>query len=321
LAVTTRGTLLAFCEGRKHSRADSGDIDIVLRRSLDGGKTWTGMQVVADMGSDCIGNPCPVVDAGTGTIWLPLTWNLAAGGESKIVQGLAPRHVYLCRSTDDGVTWSVPVEITGQVKRPDWRWYATGPGHGIQLRSGRLLIPCDFSTGAPDPARRDFGSHVIFSDDHGATWQIGGSIEGQVNECAAAQFDDGRVYLNMRRYGPANRRAVAWSSDEGETWSAPALDDALIEPVCQASVLKLAGERVLFCNPASLKRENLTVRLSKDGCRTWPVSRPLWSGPCAYSDLVTLGIDRAGCLFERGETSPYERITWADFGMDWLHGA
>lgn len=321
LVGTTRGTLLAFCEGRRHSRSDSGDIDIVLRRSNDGGQTWTDMQIVADMGADCIGNPCPVVDAGTGTIWLPLSWNAADGGEAKIVQGLAPRRVYLCRSTDDGVSWSAPLEITSQAKRPDWRWYATGPGHGIQLQSGRLLIPCDYSVGPPDGVRGDFGSHVIYSDDHGATWRIGGAIQSQVNECEAVQLDDGRVYLNMRRYGAANRRAVAWSSNEGATWSTPALDETLVEPVCQASALKLPGERVLFCNPASLKRENLTVRLSMDGCQTWPIARTLWAGPAAYSDLVALGDDHAGCLFERGVETPYERITWAAFGVDWLRRA
>ena len=239
------------------------------------------MQLVADAGPDVFGNPCPVQDRATGMIWLPINWNLAEGSESKIVRGEAPRGVWLLRSDDDGVTWSAPVEITSQVKPEGWTWYATGPGHGIQLLSGRLLIPCDYGAGQPDAAHRYFGSHVIYSDDGGATWHVGGTIQGQVNECAAVQFADGAVYLNMRSYHVLHRRAYAWSSDEGASWSEVRLDDALIEPICQAGLLRLPDDRVLFSNPASTRREKMTVRVSADRCRTWSAGMLLHEGPAA----------------------------------------
>jgi sialidase-1 len=313
LLVTAAGTILAFCEGRRYSRSDSGDIDIVLRRSTDSGETWSEMQIVADAGPDVFGNPCPVQDRTTGTLWLPINWNLADRPENMIVRGEAPRGVWLLRSDDDGVTWSAPAEITAQVKPEGWRWYATGPGHGIQLASGRLLIPCDFSVGSPDPERRDFGSHIIYSDDHGASWQVGGAILGQVNECMAVQLSDGAVYLNMRAYHGRNRRAVAWSHDEGQTWSDVAFDDALIEPICQAGLLGLADDRVIFSNPASTQRERLTVRISADRCRTWSAGLVLHAGPSAYSDLALAPDGQVCCLYERGDAHPYERITLARF--------
>jgi sialidase-1 len=145
LIVTKKGTLLAFCEGRKKGPGDAGDIDLLLKRSFDGGKTWAKTQVVWDDGPNTCGNPCPVIDARTGTIWLLLTHNLGSDTQAMILAGKSKgtRTVWLSRSDDDGATWSKPVEITRQVKKPNWTWYATGPGVGIQLKSGRLVVPCD----------------------------------------------------------------------------------------------------------------------------------------------------------------------------------
>lgn len=321
IAVTKLGTLLAFCEGRTHSSSDTDDIDIVLRRSFDNGKTWTDMQVVADMGGDTLGNPCPIVDRTTGVIWLLLCWNARTGPESQIVIGKAQRTVWVCHSVDDGATWSAPVDITAQVKRPEWRWYATGPCHGIQLKSGRLVAPCDFTVGDPDPQHKHYGSHIIYSDDRGASWHIGGVLQGKVNECALALLGDGRLYLNMRAYHGSNRRAVSWSSDGGMTWTPVRSDNALVEPICQGSVCELGGQRLLFANPASTKRENMTVRLSGDGGETWAYGRSLHSGPSAYSDLVVCAGGAIGCLYERGIGHPYEKIAFARFDADWLMAA
>lgn len=318
IVATQKGTLLAFCEGRTNSSSDTDDIDIVLRRSFDNGKTWTDMQVVADMGDDTIGNPCPVVDHVTGTIWLPLTWNARLGPESQVVIGKAKRTVWLCKSTDDGASWTTPLEITQQVMKPEWRWYATGPCHGVQMASGRLVAPCDFTVGDPDPGHNHYGSHIIYSDDHGASWHIGGIIQGKVNECAVALLGDGRLYLNMRAYHGNNRRAVSWSSDSGMTWSPVRSDQALVEPVCQGSVQARGGQQVLFANPASVKRENMTVRLSEDGGETWAYARTLHAGPSAYSDLVVCADGRIGCLYERGSKHPYEKITLATLSPEWL---
>jgi sialidase-1 len=309
IIIMTKGTLLAFCEGRKTSRSDHGDIDLLVKRSLNVGKTWTKQQIVHDDSDHTIGNPCPVVDQQTGTIWLPFCRN--------------NDRVFVTKSTDDGASWSKPIEITRDVKPPDWTWYATGPGHGIQLRSGRLLIPCDHRERAKGGT---MFSHVFYSDDHGATWKLGGSLGENTDECMAVECEDGSVYLNMRSYHKKNRRAVAWSRDGGQTWSDVKLDETLIEPVCQASIVRLSNTkgsdrgRILFANPASTKRENMTVRISHDECRTWNAGKVLYSGPSAYSDLCVLPDRTIGCLYERGAKHAYETITFARFTLDWLTG-
>jgi sialidase-1 len=313
LLVTASGAVLAICEARKHSGSDTGDIDLVLRRSTDGGLTWDRMRVIADAGTDVIDNPCPVQDSSTGTIWMPVCWNAAQGGEDKIVKGQARRDVWIMKSEDDGESWSEPADITAQAKRPDWTWYATGPGHGIQLRGGRLLVPCDFGRGEPDREHVFFGSHVLLSDDHGARWRVGGAIQGKVNECQAVELPDGTVYLNMRSYHGRNRRAAARSTDGGESWSEVTLDEALIEPVCQAGLVGIGDGGVLFSNPASTKRECMTVRSSSDGCRRWERSLVLHTGPSAYSDLAVTVDGTVLCLYERGSQNAYETITLARF--------
>ncbi len=327
MIVTRRGTVLAFCEGRRNSASDTGDIDILLRRSPDGGRTWGPPQLVADHGPDTIGNPCPVVDRGTGTVWLLLTGNPGRDNETQIVRRTAsgPRKVWICQSTDDGASWSRPADITASVKAPDWTWYATGPGCGIQLRSGRLVIPCDHNVAVPRNVRR---SHVIYSDDSGRTWRIGGVVGDDVNECQVVELSDGRLMLNMRNYatgeGRANRRAVSTSRDAGLTWSPIEYAPELVEPVCQASFLRFTRrdeqgrDRLLFANPAGTRRESMTVRVSYDEGRTWPVARELHAGPAAYSALAVLPDMTLACLHERGTRHPYERITFARFSVEWL---
>lgn len=316
LIRTPKGTLLAFCEGRRISGSDSGDIDVVLRRSFDNGRTWSSLQKVADMGEDTIGNPTPVVERQTGTIFLLLTGNPGRLTEKQIIEGTGQgdRKVWITRSKDDGETWSPPVDITAQTKRPDWSWYATGPGNGIQLRSGRLVIPCDHN-------RRDNNerhSHIIYSDDRGETWKIGGVAEDKTNESAVAELRNGSLLLNMRSYHGKNRRAVQRSSDGGITWSPLELDETLIEPVCQASLISV-GKRLLFSNPAATTRTRMTVRLSNDDGRTWTASRVIHEGPAAYSSLAMLRSSNVGLLYERGDAKPYEKITFASFDLSWLN--
>jgi sialidase-1 len=319
--VSTRGTLLAFCEGRKNSRSDTGDIDLLLRRSFDGGRTWQPAQLVWDDGPNTCGNPCPVVERSSGTIWLLLTHNLGQDTEAQIVgnKSKGTRTVWVTRSTDDGATWAKPIEITKEVKKPEWTWYATGPGVGIQLKGGRLVIPCD-NKAEGGKVRQ---SHVIYSDDRGTTWKLGGVVGPQCNESQVVELLDGTLMLNMRSYQANNRRLVATSKDGGLTWSRPAEDPTLIEPVCQASILRHPGEKggLLFSNPASTKREKMTVRLSRDEGKTWSAARLLHEGPAAYSCLTVLPDGTIGCLYERGTKSAYEVITFARFSLDWLRGS
>jgi len=323
LCVTTQGTVLAFCEGRKHSRADAGEIDLLLRRSTDGGRTWLPTQLVATDPGMTVGNPAPVFDRDTGTIWLPLCKNPAEGGEDKIRKGLAERTVWLAHSADDGLTWSDPIEITQDVKRSNWTWYATGPCHGIQLRTGRLLIPCDHR--ARSTATQDEGrfSHTIYSDDHGATWHIGGIVAQEgTNESAAVELSDGAVYLNCRDQAKRGRRVAAWSRDGGLSFPEHRFEEALIEPACQGSLERLptadGRQAYLFCNPASLTRDTLSVKVSRDECRTWSTGKVLESGRAAYSDLAVTSDGEILCLYECGADSPYERLTLARFDAAWL---
>ena len=334
LLVSRKGTLFAFCEGRKNSRSDSGDIDLLCRRSEDGGRTWSNQQVIWDDKENTCGNPCPVVDQQSGTIWLLVTWNRGDDTEAQIKAnaGKDTRRVRLSRSDDDGITWSRPVEITQTAKQPAWCWYATGPGVGIQLEKGasrgRLVIPCDHSVAASADNPAGYSSHVIISDDHGETWKLGGVISPQVNECQVVELADGTLMINMRNYDRSKTtRAIATSADCGLTWSKVTHDPALVEPICQASFIRYTWpgprgkSRLLFSNPASTsKRIEMTVRLSYDEGKTWPVGKLLYPGPSAYSCLAVLPDGDIACLYEMGENHSYEKIAFARFGLKWLTG-
>lgn len=326
LAVTPGGTLLAFCEGRRNSVRDMGDIALLVRRSTDGGRSWGEQCVVWDDPGNTCGNPCAVVDRTSGVVWLLMTWNLGGDDEKAIIDGTSgdTRRVFAARSGDDGASWSAPVEITADVKRAGWTWYATGPGAGIQLRhgprAGRLVGPCDHV----EAGTRRGWSHVVVSDDHGAHWRLGGRTPRDgVNECEAVELPGGELLLNMRNYDRAERaRKVSISTDSGESWGPVASDPALVEPICQASIRRASWQNLdvlVFSNPAhGERRENMTVRMSLDGGRTWPSRRTLHAGPSAYSCLAELPDSRMGILYEAGETSPYEGIVFARFGLDWV---
>jgi sialidase-1 len=330
LTVTANGTILAFCEGRKSSGSDTGDIDLLVKRSIGNGKIWSTQQVVWDDATNTCGNPCPVVDRQTGTVWLLMTWNRGDDNEGMIVSHRSKdtRRVFVTSSSDEGQTWGVPREITADVKDTNWTWYATGPGAGIQIEkgvnSGRLVIPCDH---IEPGVKHHYYSHVIYSDDHGKTWKLGGSTpQHQVNECEVVELSDGRLLLNMRNYDRANKkRQVAFSKDGGQTWTDQGFDATLIEPICQASVRRYSwpgdGRKniILFSNPASTtNRINMTVRASLDDGVTWPMQTILFAGPSAYSDLAVLGNGQIACLYECGEKNAYERITLALFSLDCL---
>ena len=187
---TANGVVLAFAEGRVDGASDTGNIDLLLRRSLDGGDTWGPVQVVWDDGPNVCGNPCPVVDRRTGTVWLLATWNAGDVHESRVAAGFGAdsRRVFALHSDDDGASWSAPRELTADVKRADWTWYATGPGAGIQLRrgahAGRLVIPCDHK--AATDAGEVWNGHTIHSDDGGATW-----TETRLSPSTFSSGDDG----------------------------------------------------------------------------------------------------------------------------------
>lgn len=331
IVVAGNGDLLAICEGRVRSAGDSGDIDTVMKRSRDGGRSWGPLQVIWDDGANTCGNPCVLRDEDTGVLWLLNTWNRGDDHERQIITGNSKdtRRVYVCSSSDDGSSWTAPREITQDTKAADWTWYATGPGAGIQLQrgehKGRLLVPCDHIVGWEDMSLHYY-SHVIFSDDHGATWRLGGTTPGDcVNECEVAEREDGALLLNMRSYDRSQKaRQQAVSRDGGASWQEQRIVSKLIDPICQASLRRLNwphdGVRgvLLFANAASHKRERMTVRASLDDGVTWAVARCVEAGPAAYSCLVALRGGDIGLLFETGGTSPYESIAFVRFPLPWL---
>ncbi|WP_161491574.1 sialidase family protein [Sedimentisphaera salicampi] len=333
LAVTNKGTILAFCEGRKAGAGDAGDIDLLMRRSTDGGQTWSPQRVVWDHKDNTCGNPCPVVDQHTGTVWLFSTWNLGSDHESAILKGKSKdtRRVFVMHSKDDGKSWSKPEDITESAKAPNWRWYATGPGHGIQLNhgkhKGRLVVPADHSF--QPVGGNKYGAHVIYSDDHGKTWQYSDAVLPGANENEVVELMDGRILMNARNHRYRGTRIKAYSSNGGQTWTEVHYSSELQEPRCQASTIRYSPGRyvdsqkdiILFSNPDhSSRRINMTVKMSLNGSENWHFKKTLHKNAAAYSCLAVLPDGRAACFYECGEDYPYKKITFAAFTLKWLTG-
>ena len=328
IVTSTKGTVLAFAEGRKNGSSDTGDIDLVLKRSEDKGKTWSTLSVIWNDGDNVCGNPAPVVDKSTGVIYLLSTWNLGTDHESEIIKQTSKdsRRIFVLSSADDGRTWSDAKEITPSVKLKNWTWYATGPCHGIQIEkgtnAGRLIIPCDHI----EAVTNKYFSHIIYSDDHGKTWALGGTTpQDQVNECTIAELSDGKLMLNMRNYDRTQKaRKISLSNDGGTTWGNIFSDQSLPEPICQGSLFSIANKKtgkgkLLFLNPADEnKRQNMTLRISYDNGSTWAKSMVLFAGPSAYSDLTLLPNGNIGCFYEAGNTNPYQGIIYQEVSFSEL---
>ena len=195
-----------------------------------------------------------------------------------------------------------------------------GPGHGIQLERGphlgRLVVPCDHRIKGAKESR----SHVIYSDDYGQSWQLGGACELLTNECEVVELADGRLLLSMRNYHDKSLRAFCISEDGGETWSEPELHHEVYCPTCQSSIHRHTFEprnRILYSGPGGPGRNNLKIRTSFDEGEEWPASRLLFEGPSGYSDLAVLDDGSIGCLFEAGTQDYRETIRFAKFTMDW----
>jgi sialidase-1 len=336
---TNAGTLLAFCEGRKNSSSDTGDIDLLLRRSTDNGSTWSPQQLVWSDGVNTCGNPAPVV-AADGTIWLLSTRNLGSDSESMIVNGTSTdtRRVFKLSSTDDGLTWSPATEITATTKQAGWTWYATGPGAGIRLtrgaQAGRLIVACDHIRAD----NKAFGSHVIYSDDAGATWQLGAIATSTatvrpnenlaVELVAPAPGGGSRVYFNARDHQGPHARASTFSNDGGLTYTPAEFSDAtaFVTPTVQGGLARFratdAGDsnnRILFSCPNAGSRIRMSIWSSTDEGLTWSEPRLVHEAASAYSDMSLLNDGRMGLLYEMGDgTWPHDTITFARFNEAWL---
>jgi BNR repeat-like domain/Concanavalin A-like lectin/glucanases superfamily len=322
------GTLLAFAEGRVKDCGDDGNIDVVLRRSPDSGRTWGPVEPVLRGTGDTRGNPAPVVDHRTGRVLLMTTFN--PGDDD------TQRHPFIQHSDDHGATWSPPRGLSDELRLPEWNsWYATGPGHGIQLErgphAGRLVIGGNHEGdgGALQ------GAHLSYSDDGGETWRLGAddtrtNLTVKPQELSLAELDDGTIYAAARdQFGSdEGNRAFAESSDGGGSFDAPFETIRKLDaPVVQGAVLEFGDtrrerSRLLFSAPAHpLTRETMAIRSSYDDGRsweTWQRGKVVHWGPAAYSDMVELGPDSAALLYEAGAASPYEAIRFARFNRSWL---
>lgn len=319
LIVTRSGDLLAICEGRADGGGLTGNVDLVCKRSRDNGRTWSGLKVIGESGEDTFGNQSALVDRDTGIIWVACTVSPGEHLEQAIAQGETEEstRVFVFFSEDDGETWSSPRDITSSVKRSDWTWYGCGPGVGLQLADGRLFFAAYHREGENGQTVR---SHAIFSDDHGKTWQLGGSAGIGNGEPQALQREDGSLYLSARTKDGPHVRSIVESTDGGETWSKKRFDHSLYDAFCQASLLKLpprVGQpQWLYCHPAGPGRRDLTVRLSDDEGRTWTAgSLLLQEGNSQYSSMALLNDGRVGVLFDLWENDNYQ-LYFTTFAAD-----
>lgn len=346
IAVSQRGTVIAVTEARKSQRGDWGPQDILMRRSRDGGKTWDAPRAIARVEGEIAPNPValaqgldkpgdvtynnivPIVDSKRGSLHFLFCAEYA--------------RCFQTTSRDDGDTFSKPVDITPvfeQFRREyAWKVIATGPGHGIQLRNGRLLVPVWLSDGTGGHAHRPSIVSVIYSDD-GREWKRGDIVVrhpemNNPSETIAVQLNDGRVMLNIRSEAEEHRRAVSFSKDGATGWSKPVFQPELVEPICMASIIRLRPRKLVFVNPVSteprdskrplhnFKRQNVSARISTDDGKTWSAGRPIEPGPSGYSDLAVGPDGTIYCIYERGAVSgsdTYIRyLTVARFNEAWL---
>jgi sialidase-1 len=305
LITTGKGTLIAVYDNRYNNSKDlQEDIDIGMSRSTDGGQTWQPMRVIMDMGEyggrsqrlNGIGDPCVLFDTKTNTIWVAALWMSGATEKDMLwwasKPGMKPEETgqfMLVKSTDDGLTWSQPINITEQIKNPAWQLLLQGPGRGITMTDGMLVFPAQFKadlgTKSLDGGQYTCHSTIVYSKDQGKTWQIGNGAKSNTTEAQVVELADGSLMLNMRDdrnrtdKGETNGRAVATTTDLGKTWTThKTSNSALPEPNCMASIisanLEINGKMqqvLFFSNPDSkTDRNHMTIKASLDGGLTWP---------------------------------------------------
>ena len=347
------GDVLIICEKRNDGIGDIGNHDIVMKRSRDKGRTWSAEQVIFDDENRVCTDITVGLDRGTGKLWLFF---------------LRDKKKYAhFTSTDSGTTWQGPVMIHEQVTRPEWdklqgkeddgtdpsstgrgaAWakgwaqrYGCGPGNAmVVLKSGRMIVPARHREDIGGGKLRSF-AHTFFSDDHGATWKLGGNIGINTSECQLTELANGDVMVMSRNEStedaPDNlRHLTAISRDGGETWGPVRRAEELITPRCHGPVERftLASQqgknRLLFSSPASPFRQkehpygryNLTIRLSYDEGATWTAGKTIWPHPSSYSDIVVLDDMTVGFVYERadkGSTHYWDELHFARFNLEWL---
>ena len=336
--------IIAFAEGRVNGAGDFGHVNIVMKTSIDGGKSWTALEKIISFGILQAGNAAPVVDLldpqyPQGKIFL--FYNTGNVNESQLRQGKGIREVWYISSVDNGESWTVPVNITSQVHFPngtidgrvyqnkeDWRTYANTPGHATQCMEGkykgRIFIASNHSVGAPKSNFKDYFSHGYFTDDHGESFSISNSLdlEGS-NEATAAFISNDRLILNARnQQGNIKTRITAFSNDGGVHFEKAFYENQLPDPICEGAILnvgKRKGQTILaFVNATdTLYRNNLCLHISKDEGVRWSKKIVIESTTevsemkkdyTSYADIIKVGKRKIGVLYERDN---YQQIVFS----------
>jgi sialidase-1 len=337
--VTKRGTVLVYGAARRTLRSDWADTDIVLRRSTDGGRTFSPSVRIAGESKGTTDNPVAISDRQTGAIYMLYQTNY--------------EQCFLIESDNDGISFSAPREITDVIAtlRTEFEWnvVAPGPTHGIQLKGGRIIVPVWLANGVTSPnghrAHSPSAVTTVYSDDHGRTWHHGDIVLANdpdmkgPSETVAVELQDGSVMLSLRTASDHHRRVISISKDGATHWSKPQYDEALFEPVCNAGLVRYPAHAgspaaLLFSNPdtASMQptklhypRQRLTVRASFDEGKTWPAAKMIDSGSAGYSDLAVLPDGTILLFYESGAINGKEgdpaHLTLARFDIGWLQRA
>ncbi|MFS4417442.1 exo-alpha-sialidase [Maribacter sp. 2307ULW6-5] len=342
LATTTKGTLIGVYDIRYNDPVDlQEDVDVGMSRSTDGGQTWEPMKVIMDMGEygglpedqNGIGDPTVLVDPNTNTIWVAAlwlhgypderAWNASAPGMSPEKTG----QFILVKSEDDGLTWSDPINITPQTKKPEWQLFFNGPGMGITMRDGTLVFPAQFKDKDRIPH-----STIIYSKDQGKTWTVGTGAKSETTEAQVVELKDGSLMLNMRddrnranRKDPENGRSVAITTDLGKTWTEhPTSRKALQESNCMASLIaddhEEKGRILFFSNPnTKVGRDHITIKTSFDEGNTWPLENQLElfeDNTYGYSCMTMIDNEHIGILYEGAKELYFEKVALSELGIE-----
>lgn len=319
LVTTNKGTLLGVYDVRYNNSMDLQEhVDIGLSRSTDGGKTWEKMRLPLSFGEDeglpaaqnGVGDPSILVDTKTNTVWIVAAWTHGMGNQRawwSSHQGI-DKHVtaqlVMTQSTDDGKTWSAPINITEQVKKPEWYFLLQGPGRGITMHDGTLVFPIQYIDKTRVP-----NAGIMYSKDGGTHWTIHNHARTNTTEAQVAEIEPGVLMLNMRD-NRGGSRAVAITRDLGKTWTEhPSSRKALREPVCMASLIHvpaaentLGKDLLIFSNPnTSRDRRDMTIKVSLDGGNTWLPQHQLLldeGDSWGYSCLTMIDKETVGILYE-----------------------
>lgn len=318
LIETQKGVLIAVADARHDSDRDlPANISLVMRRSSDAGKNWEAARTIQKVKEGGVGDASLLLDRSSGRVWCFFNYGPPGIGfmtaKPGAKTGPTTLQLHAIHSDDDGATWSEAVDLTPQVKESSWQGMFATSGTDIQTSSGRFLVPLVVRDG-----KGIIHSLNAYSDDHGKTWKHGEPIADGTDESHNVELKDGVILQNMRN---GTHRAIARSHDGGITFGPVSHDPALIDPSCNAGITSYRQDRdniLIFTNAASARRENLTVKLSYDGGRTWPAARTIYAGPAGYSTVIPLHDGSIGVLYERGDTHPDEGINFVRFNLTWV---